>query len=47
MHDGKEQQAQCIYQYMTLLALDLFARIIAMQIDAGPPFRRFSRFGYR
>jgi hypothetical protein len=38
MHDGKEQQAQRIYQYMTLLALDLFARIIAMWIDAGPPF---------
>jgi hypothetical protein len=38
MHDGKEQQAQCIYQNMTLLALDLFARIIAMRIDAGPPF---------
>jgi hypothetical protein len=34
-------------QYMTLLALDLFARIIAMRIDAGPLFRRFSRFGYR
>src|SRR5215469_5923273 len=38
MHDGMEQQAQRIYQYMALLALDLFARIIAMRIDAGPPF---------
>jgi hypothetical protein len=38
VHDGKEQQAQRIYQYMALLALDLFARIIAMRIDAGPPF---------
>jgi len=47
MHDGMEQQTQRIYQYVALLALDLFARIIAMRIDAGPPFRRFSRFGYR
>jgi hypothetical protein len=43
MHDGKAQQAQSIYRYITLLALDLFGRIIAMRIDAGPPFRRFSR----
>jgi hypothetical protein len=33
-----EQQTQRIYQDMALLALDLFARIIAMRIDAGPPF---------
>jgi hypothetical protein len=33
-----EQQTERIYQYMTLLALDLFVRIIAMRIDAGPPF---------
>ena len=33
-----EQQTQRIYQDVTLLALDLFARIIAMRIDAGPPF---------
>jgi hypothetical protein len=38
MYDGVEQQTQRIYQYMALLALDLFARIIAMRIDAGPPF---------
>src|SRR5712671_6015254 len=38
MHDGMEQQTQRIYQYMALLALDLFARIIAMRIDASPPF---------
>src|SRR5258708_39416172 len=38
MHDGMEQQTQRIYQDMALLALDLFARIIAMWIDAGPPF---------
>jgi hypothetical protein len=47
MHDGTQQQTERIYQYMALLALDLFARIIAMRIDAGPPFRRFSRFGCR
>jgi hypothetical protein len=33
-----EQQTQCIYQEMALLALDLLARIVAMRIDAGPPF---------
>ena len=33
-----EQQTQRIYQDVTLLALDLFARIIAMRINAGPPF---------
>jgi len=38
MHHGMEQQTQRIYQDVTLLALDLFARIIAMRIDAGPPF---------
>jgi hypothetical protein len=37
MNDGMEQQAQRIYENMALLALDLFARIIAMRIDAGPP----------
>ena len=38
MNDGVEQQAQRIYENMALLALDLLARIIAMRIDAGPPF---------
>ena len=38
MDDGVEQQTQRIYQNVALLALDLFARIIAMRIDAGPPF---------
>jgi hypothetical protein len=38
MHDGMEQQTQRIYQDMALLALDLFARIVGMRIDAGPPF---------
>jgi hypothetical protein len=38
MNDGVEQQTQRIYQNVAFLALDLFARIIAMRIDAGPPF---------
>ena len=37
-HDGTEQQTQRIYKDMALLALDLLARVIAMRIDAGPPF---------
>jgi hypothetical protein len=38
MNDGVEQQTQRIYQKVALLALDLFARIIARRINAGPPF---------
>ena len=38
MNDRVQQQAQRIYENMALLALDLFARIIAMRIDAGPPY---------
>ena len=38
MNDGVEQQTKRVYKDMALLALDLFARIIAMRIDAGPPF---------
>ena len=38
MNDRVQQQAQRIYENMALLAFDLFARIIAMRIDAGPPF---------
>ncbi len=38
MNDGMEQQTQRIYEDVPLLALDLLARIIAMRIDAGPPF---------
>jgi len=33
-----EQQAQRIYENVALLALDFLARIIAMRVDAGPPF---------
>jgi hypothetical protein len=33
-----KQQAHRVYDNMALLAFDLFARIIAMRINAGPPF---------
>src|SRR5262249_35604536 len=36
--DGVQQQTQRVYENMALLALDLFARVIAMRIDAAPPF---------
>ena len=38
MNDGVEEQTQRIYENVALLALDLLARIVAMRIDAGPPF---------
>ena len=38
MNDGMQHQTQRIDENMPLLALDLLARIIAMRIDAGPPF---------
>lgn len=38
MNDGMQQQAKRIYEQMALLALDLFARIIARRVDPGPPF---------
>jgi len=38
MHDGVQQQAQRIDQKMPLLALDQFAGIEPVRIDAGPPF---------
>ena len=40
VHDGVHQQALRIDEDMPLLALDLLARIIAVRIDAGPPFSR-------
>ena len=40
VNDGVEQQTQCIYKKVALLAFDLLARIIAMRIDTGPPFQR-------
>src|SRR4029450_3925152 len=36
MNDGVQQQTQRVYENMALLALDLFARLIAMRIDAAP-----------
>ncbi len=38
MNDRVQQQAYCVDQNMPLLAFDLLAGIIAMRIDAGPPF---------
>ena len=37
MHDGPQHQTRGVDQDMTLLTFDLFPRIIAMRIDAGPP----------
>ncbi len=38
VNDGVKQQALRVYKQMALLALDFLARVIAMRIDAGPPF---------
>jgi hypothetical protein len=38
MHDGVRQQALGIDQDMPLLAFDLLACIVAVGINAGPPF---------
>ena len=38
MNDRMEQQAQRVYENVALLAFDLLARVIAMRIDARPPF---------
>jgi hypothetical protein len=38
MDDGVQQKAQRVYQNVAFLALDFLARVIAMRIDAGPPF---------
>ena len=38
MDDGAQQQALRVYQDVALLALDLFAGIVARRIDAKPPF---------
>ncbi len=38
VNDRVEQQTRRVYEKMALLALDLLARIIAMRIDARPPF---------
>jgi len=33
-----EQQAYCIDKNVPLLALDLFARIVPVRVNAGPPY---------
>ena len=38
MHDGVHQEALRVYENVPLLALDLLARIVAVRIDARPPF---------
>ena len=38
MDDGVQQQALRIYQDMALLALDLLAGVVAVRVDADPPF---------
>jgi hypothetical protein len=38
MHRSAQQQAERIYENVALLALDLLSRIVAMRIDARPPF---------
>jgi hypothetical protein len=47
MNDSVEQETYCIDKNVPLLALDLLARIVAVRINARPPFLRFSRFGCR
>jgi hypothetical protein len=38
VNGGAQQQAERIYENVALLALDLLARIVAMRINARPPF---------
>ena len=38
MNNGVQQKAERVYENVALLALDLFSRIVAMRIDARPPF---------
>ena len=38
MNDGVEQETYCVDKNVPLLALDLLARIVAVRINAGPPF---------
>jgi len=46
-HQRVQHQAQRVDQDVTLLALDQFAGIKAVWVDARAPFPRFSRSGYR
>jgi len=45
MHDGVHQEALRVDENVPLLALDLLARIVAVRVDARPPFCRLSRRG--
>jgi hypothetical protein len=38
MNNGVKQQTHRVYENLALLSLDFFARVIAMRIDARPPF---------
>lgn len=38
VHDGLHQQALRVHEDVALLALDLFARVIARRVERGPPF---------
>ena len=38
MHGGAQQQTQRVYENVAFLALDLLSGIVAMRIDAHPPF---------
>jgi len=38
MNDGVKQEAYCVDKNVPLLALDLLARIVAVRINARPPF---------
>ena len=38
MHNRMQQQAYGIDEDMALLAFDLFSRVVAVRIDATPPF---------
>jgi hypothetical protein len=38
MHNRVQQQAYGIDEDMALLAIDLFPRVVAVRIDAAPPF---------
>ena len=38
MHDGVDQEALRIDENVPLLALDFLARVIAMRVNAAPPF---------
>ena len=47
VHDGVDQQALRVDKNVPLLALDVLSRVVTRQINRGPPFQRFSRFGCR